>query len=74
MKHVLLHVMELPVYAPQCSSSLIPHVADCAIAGPVHAVLVAHSFAIALLGIAEPLRLGWPKRGKLDCDAKILRV
>ncbi len=61
----LLHVMELPVYAPQCSSSLIPHVADCAIAGPVHAGLPAHSLAVTLLGIAEPLRLGWPERRKV---------
>ncbi len=60
-----LYLMRLPAYEPQCLSKLIPHVADCEIAGPVHAGLVAHSFAVALLGVAEPLRLGWPKRGKL---------
>lgn len=60
----LLVVMRLPLYQPQCFSTLIPHVSDCDIAGPLHAELIANSFSIALLGIAEPLRLGWPRRRK----------
>ncbi len=62
--------MKLPVYEPQRLSMLVPHVFDYGIAGPVHAGLVAHSFALALLGVAEPLHLGWPKRCKLKCDAE----
>ncbi len=65
-----LFVMCLPVYEPQCLSKLIAHVTDCEISGPLHAGLAAHSFAVALLGVAEPLRLGWPKRRTLKCDAK----
>ena len=60
----LLVVMGLPVYQPQCLSTLIPHVRDCEVAGPLHAELVAHSFATALLGLTEPIRLGWPRRPK----------
>ncbi len=62
-----LFVMRLPIYEPQCLSMLVPHVFDCQIAGPLHAAPFAHSFAVALLGVAEPLRLGWPKR--LDSES-----
>ncbi len=65
--------MRLPIYEPQCLSKLVPHVADCRIAGPIHAELVAHSFSVALLGVAEPLRLGWPKRRKLKAGVEDTR-
>ncbi len=64
-----LYVMQLPVYETQSFSMLVPHVLDCEIAGPLDAELVAHSFAVALFGVAEPLRIGWPKRHKLVCVA-----
>ncbi len=65
-----LYVMRLPVYETQCFSMLLPHVHDCYIAGPLHAAPVAHSFATALLGAAEPLRLGWPKPFDFECTAE----
>ena len=73
----LLFVMRSPIYQPQCFSTLIPHVSDCQIAGPLDAVLIAHSFSIALLGLAEPLRLGWPqpRKQKINVgDSKSLDV
>lgn len=47
------------LYRPYTSSMLIPHIADNHISG--HFVELTHASLIAILGIFEPMRLGWPK-------------